>query len=64
MIQREKKLTSECPLFEICYLFYKAIKRAGMLYKAIVFVIQNDCNILINKVVEFCFYGITGFREN
>ena len=36
----EKKLTSECSLFEICY-GYKTIKWAGMLYKVIVFVFQQ-----------------------
>ena len=37
---------------------------AGMLYKVIVFVIQKIAVYLLIKWLIFCFYGMSGFREN
>ena len=65
MLQREKQLMSNCPLFEICYGYkaiklnttteYKAIKWAGMLYKIIVFVIQQIAIYSLMKWLIFVF---------
>ena len=40
---------------------YKAIKWAGMLYKVMVFVIQQIAIYYLIKWLIFFFYGITGF---